>query len=48
MSVTFSDNELDMLTERMTKTAITPSDISSFPNGMVNVKTGAVSQVLLV
>ena len=48
MSVTFSDDEMDMLTERMTKTTITPSAISSFPSGMVNVKTGAVSQALLM
>ena len=43
MSVTFSDDELDMLTERMTKPTLIPSAIPTFPTEVVNVKTGAVS-----
>ena len=43
MSVTFSDDELDMLTDRMTKPTLIPTAIPSFPTEVVNVKTGAVS-----
>ena len=49
MSVTFSDDELDMMTERMTermtKPTLIPVGIPTFaPTEMVNAKTGAVSQ----
>ena len=44
MSVTFSDDELDMLTERMTKPTLIPTTIPSFPTEVVNAETGAVSQ----
>jgi hypothetical protein len=43
MSVTFSDDELDMLTERMTNPTLIPIATPSFPTEVVNAKTGAVS-----
>ena len=44
MSVTFSDDELDMLTERITRPTFIPTTIPSFPTEVINAKTGAVSQ----